>query len=336
MKEWLKRHRLLAGLLLLILLLDLGGLAFVWGKLNLLQYDENDRHDGTDAQNGGIITKVDLPEQESEENWGQEDVVNILLVGTDERVEDFSVNARSDSMIILSLNKKAKTIKLVSLQRGMGVQILDGIYAGEYDWLTHVFRYGGAELLMQTIQECLNVDVSRYVRVNLNTMEQGINVLGGVDIELTAPEAKYFTGDPMPGKRVYHAGLTHLNGREALGYARLREIDDDWHRVQRQRNVIVQCFNKLKGSNLLELNSIVDQVLPLIKTNLSKTEIASLLMMAPGFLSASVDQMTIPKAGTFTSMEGMEGRILYDVDFETNSAILYDFLYGKTGGETGE
>ena len=330
MKEWLKRHRVLAGLLLLILLLDLGGLAFVWGKLNLLQYDENDRHDGKDAQNGGIITRVDLPEEESEESWGQEDVVNILLVGTDERVADFSVNARSDSMIILSLNKEAKTIKLVSLQRGMGVPVLEGIYEGQYDWLTQIFRYGGADLLLRTIQECFNVDVDRYVRVNLNTMEQAINVLGGVDIELTAPEAEYFNNCGGGALGHFDVGMNHLDGAMGLNYARLREIDDDWHRVQRQRNVIIQCFNKVRGSNLLELNSMVDQILPLIKTNLSKTEIASLLMMAPGFLSASVDQMTIPVAGSFTSMEGMEGRTLYDVDFETNNAILYDFLYGKT------
>ena len=131
MKDWLQRHKILAVLLLLILLLDLGGLAFVWGKLNLLQYDPNDRHDGADGHPGGVITKVDIPERADEDNWGQEDVVNILLVGTDERVEEFSVNARSDSMILLSLNKEAKTIKLVSLQRGIGVPVLEGIYEGE-------------------------------------------------------------------------------------------------------------------------------------------------------------------------------------------------------------
>ena len=334
MKDWFKRHKILVGLLALILLLDLAGLAFVWGKLNLLQYDENDRHDGKDSQHGGVITRVDVPEgEETEDHWNEGDVVNILLVGTDERTEKFSLNARSDSMIILSLNKTAKTIKLVSLQRGMGVPVLEGIYEGQYDWLTHMFRYGGADLLMRTIRECFNVDVSRYVRVNLNTMEQAIDVLGGVDIELTAPEAQYFSDCAAGAWGTFHEGMTHLDGFMGLNYARLREIDDDWHRVQRQRNVIVQCFNKVRGSNLLELNSMVDRLLPLIKTNLSKGEIASLMMMAPGFLSAQVDQMTIPVEGSFTSMEGMEGRTLYDVDFETNSRILRDFLYGAGGEE---
>ena len=160
-------------------------------------------------------------------------------------------------------------------------------------------------------------------------------MLGGVDLELTAEEAQYFSDCAAGAWGSFHEGMTHLDGFMGLNYARLREIDDDWHRVRRQRNVIIQCFNKVRQSSLLELNGMVDQLLPLIKTNLTKGEIASLMMIAPGFLSASVDQMTIPVAGTFTSMEGMEGRTLYDVDFETNRQILYEFLYGKETGESG-
>lgn len=330
MKNWMKRHKILVGLLALILFVNLAGLAFVWGKLNLLQYDEGNRHDGTDAQQGGVITKVDMPEKPKEE-WGKGDVVNILLIGTDERSDRFNVNARSDSMMVLSLNKKAKTIKLVSLQRGIGVPILEGIYEGEHDWLTHVFRYGGADLLMRTIRECFNLDVSRYVRVNLHTMEQALDVLGGVDVELTAEEADFFNlcNTAQKDWKQMQSGINHLDGRLGLTYARLRAIDDDWHRVQRQRNVLTQCFNKAKTSSLSELNSMVDQILPLVMTNLSKTEIASLMLMAPGFLSADIDQMTIPVKDSYTSMEGMEGRILYDIDFEKNNSILHEFLYGK-------
>lgn len=103
------------------------------------------------------------------------------------------------------------------------------------DWLTHTFRYGGANLTMQTIRETFCVDVNRYVRVNFNTFEQIIDTIGGVDLTLSAEEAnalQYSTSTSLK------AGVNHLYGSDALLYCRLRAIDSDWVRVQRQRNTI--------------------------------------------------------------------------------------------------
>ena len=103
-----------------------------------------------------------------DQNLWNDDVLNVLLLGTDERSEEYSDNARSDCMMILSLNRKTHKIRLTSLERGIGVPI----EGQEDDWLTHTFAYGGAALTLKTIQECFDLDVDRYVRVNFNAFEQ--------------------------------------------------------------------------------------------------------------------------------------------------------------------
>ena len=138
-------------------------------------------------------------------------MLNILLIGTDERTEavndadafthlnqldgtedttEFSDNARADSMILVSLDIKDHVIRLVSIERGTGVPILLDGYENQYDWITHTFRYGGAKLTMKTVEDCFNVQVDHYVRVNFNSFVQIVNAVGGVDIDITEQEAK--------------------------------------------------------------------------------------------------------------------------------------------------
>lgn len=260
-----------------------------------------------------------------------EDVFNILLLGTDERTGGFSTNARADSIMILSLNKRDNTMKLVSLQRGMGFPVLEGQYAGQYDWLTHLFRYGGADLMLKSVREVLHVDVDYYVRVNFNTFAQLVDSVGGVDVELTAAEVAGLNGEVKTNARVknkVHEGMNHLDGYDALQYSRLRYTDSDWKRVQRQRNVIQSVVASAKDMNLLELNKMLDEVLPLVQTNLKTTDILGMISYAPAVLGQEFDQMTIPVSGTYGSMRGMGGRVLYAVDFQKNSEILHEFLYG--------
>ena len=169
MKE--KRHTgriILISILALILLLIMAAIGFYKSKIGLLQYS-----DGTISSEGTIdesdetlladsaameqqlkgLEQMDAVEAEGE-IFGSEDVFNILLIGTDERTKEFSDNARGDTCMLMSINKKTMEVKLVSFERGMGVPILSGSYQGQYDWLTHTFRYGGAALMMQEIREC--------------------------------------------------------------------------------------------------------------------------------------------------------------------------------------
>lgn len=347
----------IAVVALLVLIVGMIGVFYYKSKINLLQYS-----DGTISQQGDVDENdeellaesaameqalKDLEEKqvvEAEgEIFGDEDVFNVLLIGTDDRTKEFSDNARGDTCMLMSINKETMSVKLISFERGMGMPILDGVYQGQYDWLTHTFRYGGADLMMREIRECFKIDVQYYVRVNIYTFMQLVDSVGGVDIELTQEEANYIN-HPEGTYGEYHIqemgvadqiqtvtpGVNHLNGATAMLYARCRYIDNDWHRVERQRNVIQAAIYQTQNLNILELNSMLDQVLPLVQTNLTEKEITSLMLLAPRYQGITLDQMTIPVDGTYGSMIGMGGRSMFAVDFNQNAQILKSFIYGES------
>ena len=164
-KSFFSKHKILILLLLSILFFILLCVGLIVSKLGKLEYNDGTLSEQVVEEQQEVLNT----EEEDEENLisdeeadklgtaevilsdaelvSDEDIFNILLLGTDERTSKFSTNARADSIMILSLNKKDNTMKLVSLQRGMGFPVLEGQYEGEYDWITHLFRYGGADLM---------------------------------------------------------------------------------------------------------------------------------------------------------------------------------------------
>lgn len=334
-----------------ILLLTVAAVGTIYGyyhsKVALIQRDDG-RTEEAESISDEETEEDDLEMEEAAENLEEkepvpskqevsedEGVFNLLLIGTDERSMEFSQNARGDSCILLSIDKNTMVTHLVSFERGMGVPILEGQYEGQWDWLTHSFRYGGADLMMREIEECFKVDVDRYVRVNFNTFVQLVDAVGGVDIELTEMEAAALNGQVRTNaiaNSTVHAGENHLDGYDALQYSRLRYIDSDWRRIERQRNVIEKVITKAKGLKLSQLDAMLNTVLPLVQTNLTEGELASLAVsLVPKFSRITVEQMTIPIKGTYGSMKGMGGRTLFAVDFETNAKALQDALYVKNG-----
>lgn len=355
--KWFRKHKILTSLLLILLLLVGSVVGFVWSKLSLIDYDDGSLKDtpgiqetgsADDSQAGestedavpdqivdisGLDIREEAPELPESKIKEQDDVVNILLLGTDERTTELNAKARSDCMILVSINKTDKTVKLVSMERGMGVPVLWGEYEGQWDWMTHMFRYGGAEMVCAVVEECFRVEVDHYVRVNFTTVKTVVDAIGGVYVELSDAEAAvmsdyYYRQGKFEWANL-QAGLNYLDGGGALNFARLRSIDSDWQRVERQRKVILAAVESLKNASLKELNDLLDSVLPLIQTDMSMLEIADLMLYSPNFLRSEFDQMTIPKEGTYGGMAGMGGRGLFAVDFEVNSQILKDFLYGE-------
>ena len=271
-------------------------------------------------------TEPVIPDQEVIDD---DHVINILFIGTDDGGSGFSANARGDSCILFSINTAGDhpVVSLVSFERGMGVPILEGQYEGQWDWLTHTFRYGGAELMLKEIQYCFNLDVDYYVRVNFNSFIAGIDAIGGVDVYMDWEEANYFIENFGYSATV---GTNHLDGRNALRYARLRAIDSDWQRIERQREVIESALNQLKKLDLADADALINQLLGLVRTNMDESIITELLLLLPSLPQATVQQMTIPQDGTYGGMIGMGGRSLFAADFEVNSRILREFLYGVT------
>lgn len=273
-----------------------------------------------------------IPEAEIQEDDG---IVNILLLGTDSYDGKLTQYARSDCMILVSINKTEKTVKLVSLERGMGVYMESGEKAGKWDLLTHAFRWGGAALVCDCVENHLRVEVDHYVRVTFNTVRTVVDSIGGIYMDMTKAEADalnvHFAVKGKMELATLKEGSNYLNGEAALQFARLRRIDSDWQRVERQRKVILAAVDALKGASLKQLNELLDTTLPLIQTDMSVLDIADLMLYAPNFLESEFDQMTIPKSGTYGYKSGITG---FAVDYEVNSQILRDFLYGTEEEET--
>lgn len=342
MKKVKRSVIVIISIILALLLLLTSGVVFYLSKLNLIKFSDGKTSaaDGLEINDSETLDEAsrmdeaiaDLEEKDSVDATGEiykdSNYFNILLIGTDEHVDYFSENARGDSCMILSIGKKDGSMKLISLERGMGVPILDGKYKGSYDWLTHTFRYGGADLMMREVRECFKVDVERYIRVNFATFKQGIESVGGIDMNLTKAEADYI--NLYTKSKKYSEGLNHLDGQGALGYARCRKIDSDWHRIERQRNVIQAVVTKTKDLSITELNDLLNNVLPIVQTNLTKLEITELLLLAPKYRGVTMQQMTIPIKGSYGGMRGLGGRSLFSVDFDTNSKALREFIYGVT------
>ena len=167
--------------------------------------------------------------------------------------------------------------------------------------------------------------------MNMHTFAQLVDSVGGVDVELTATEAAGLNGEVRTNgqaKNKVYEGLNHLDGYDAMEYCRLRYTDSDWKRVQRQRNVIQSIVSSTEDMSLLKINNMMDMVLPLVQTNLTTMDILSLISYVPAVLGQEFEQMTIPAQGTYGSMKGLGGRNLYAVDFQKNSEILHEFLYG--------
>ena len=336
------------SIVLLLTIMTLLGWAYYNSKLDLIQYDDGSKEIDTStsyAIDNDELDIADLPDAPEDVDasggieilegdiYHDDNVVNILLLGTDERTDEFNENARADAIMVMSLNTKEHTIKLISIERGIGVPVP----GRNDDWITHTFRYGGAALTMQTVRDCFKLDVERYVRVNFNVVSKAIDKIGGVDIELTQAEAEHLNSakknyyESGSDIQTVHAGTNHLNGDTAMAYARIRKIDSDWKRIERQRTVIQAAINQVKNSDIFTLNALADAILPMVQTNLTKAEITRLMLEVPAFLSegSKMKQMTIPTYETCWNSVGVDGRKMIGVDFEANAQILREFFYGS-------
>lgn len=268
----------------------------------------------------------------------EEGVTNILLIGNDSR--ENGEDGRSDAMILLSISNKTKKIYMTSLLRDMYVEI-----PGHKDnRLNAAYSYGGAELLMETIEKNFDIHISRYVLVNFEAFANLVDAVGGVDLELTGKEVEYVNGylveynillgrpegtdyfDDLSG------GMVHLNGPQALAYCRNRYIGTDFGRTERQRKVLTEVIHKLPKGVLTNPKGLIDGLMPNLTTNLTQAECYRLSLMAPKILTYDIIQNSIPIEGTYKDATHRKMSVL-EVDFEANKKFLQENLYG-TGDST--
>lgn len=318
--------RVLLSILLVLLLLAGGLFLFIQVKL-------------------GQINRIfpGQPGSSSSENWEEQDwdqagiatsvkgVANVLLVGQDTRSGE---RERSDSMIIISVNKNTDQITMVSLMRDLYVDI-PGYGMCK---LNAAYQFGGFELLDQTIAENLGVFIDYNVEVDFSGFKDIVNTLGGIDVELNAEEAEYLNGGGVrwTNGRVHDVqeGWNHLDGEAALDYARMRHVGNaDFDRTNRQRVVLNTIFDELKDANWFKLLEVYDSVAANITTDMNNTQILNIAFSAYSMKKQELNSYRIPADNMYTDsyIDGW-GEVLEVNDWDATRELLWDYLYSTDGG----
>lgn len=248
-------------------------------------------------------------------------VKNILLIGCDAR-GDVEGN-RSDTMILLSIDTKTRKLKLTSFLRDSYVYIPEKGYSNK---LNAAFSYGGQETLIDTLEYNFGVHIDNYVMVDFNAFRQLVNLLGGITVDgVTEKEAKYMReAVKIPSVK---AGTNKMNGKTALWYCRIRYIDNDFRRTERQRKVISAIIKKATKTDIITLIGICKKVLPNVSTDIPSTELMTLAVNAAlRYLWYDIDQQQIPADGEWAD-RWVGSQQVVALDFEANKKILKEFIY---------
>ena len=262
-------------------------------------------------------------------------IENILLIGLDGTNDKFP--KRSDTMIILTIDKLNKSLKLTSLARDTLVKIPG---RGE-ETLTHAYAYGQEELLMQTINENFDLDIKDYAVVNFKSFIDIVDIIGGVDINVNEKEIHHLNEvikecygvnheDTKNIEYITSSGNHNLNGYQALAYARIRKLDTIYKRDERQRLILTNIAHKLSDVSISKYPQIAKSILRHIKVNIAFNKIIDLAFIAHELASYDISQLEFP-----ISEYREEGRIgekgTYVVKWDKNKNIelLHQFIYGN-------
>ena len=260
------------------------------------------------------------------------DVFNLLLIGSDTRVQGGT--GRSDSMILVSINRKEKKVTFTSFLRDIYLQI-PGISQGNR--LNAANAYGGPNLLLETIQRNFDIRIDRYISLDFFSFMQFIDRIGGVEIDVSPEEiqtANSYIREinvskslPEDDGILKSSGMQTLNGKQALSYARIRYVGNgDFERTDRQHRILSAVLSKLKTRNLYELNGLLNTSLPSVTTNLSRGELFSLVLLLPTLSDYTVNSWHVPVDGTFSYLS-VRGMSVIKIDFSKNMEEIQRKIY---------
>ena len=266
----------------LVFLLVVGIIVLLIGTMNFLntQLDK--------------ITREEINRNELNINEGvREDLEgyrNILLLGIDARDMNSDENTRSDAMIIVSIDKETREIRMVSIYRDTYLDLGERV---GLDKLTHAYFYGGAQQTVASINRNMDLNIEEFIVVNWKAVADAVDALGGVEIDVQESELnelnKYIneTARTTGGsnEKVEKAGKQTLNGVQAVTYSRIRKdsVEGDRRRNERMKILIKAAFDKMKTMGVTELDDMTNLVLPQIKTNMTNVEMLELLLDFPAY-----------------------------------------------------
>lgn len=259
-------------------------------------------------------------------------VRNILIIGTDTR--SVTDSGRADTVILMSINYKTRKVTLTSFMRDSYVNIPNNGWSK----LNASYRWGGAELLMDTLELNFHVSVDYYVFVNFESFAAIVDSVGGVKLTVTddeaiamqAPMAEINDIKGLPSNKdfIISGGTYNMNGNQALAYARIRYVGrSDFQRTERQREVVRKIIEKAKGSGLGGLNNFATACAENIVTNMSKSEMFKLAMVLPYVATFEFEELRIPADDMYSGATLDDGQQVLQIDFDANIALIENNVY---------
>lgn len=258
--------------------------------------------------------------------------INILLLGTDSRTEEHY--SRTDTMIVLSINPDASRVKLTSLMRDLWVDIPG--HGGQK--LNAACVYGGPELTMRCVNENFGLNIHSYVLVNMQCLASIVDSLGGIPMDVSEAEAdainKLFRDDLNANdENAYFAGeavaagqQVVLNGKQALAFARIRSLDSDYARTDRQRLLLTTIARQLQGQDMIALAGIVMNTMQYVETNMTFDDIMTLVGTCMKADLDALSELRLPADGTYQSGT-FGGTWCIKADYAANAELLRRFIY---------
>lgn len=262
-----------------------------------------------------------------------ESIVNIALFGVD-LGDDWTNYGRSDSIMIMSINKKAGTVKLISILRDTKAEI-EGY---EPQKINAAYQNGGPTLAIKTINSNFHLNIKDYVSVNFGELTQLIDSMDGVDIEITADEAAVINSSGIydednnyagPIGETVTEGYAHLNGAQALAFARIRKLDSDYYRADRQHKVLTALLTKVKEMKTSEYPKFIHELMNVSETSLDSSDILSLMSVASK--KVTLESYTVPdpefEANLFGGLDET-GSWVWIYDLEKAAERIKSIIYG--------
>ena len=258
-----------------------------------------------------------------------EDVITIALLGSDFS-ELYDVSA-ADATMILSIDSKNNNIKLCSLMRDIYLDLPQG---GKMN-LNYTILDGGPSSILKTINYNFNLKIDKFIQVDLKRLPKIIDALGGVEIEITTEELQYINKyidnidkhNETTTEHIYNTGKQLLNGTQASAYCRIRyTAGRDFKRTERQRDVLNALFVKFKDVNLTEVPALINDILPLVTTNLSNSEIISISTKALNMGLNNIEQGRFPSDANIISA-GFTDMYHTNIDIEGTTKELHKFIF---------
>lgn len=278
------------------------------------------------------VTPEPTPTPDPNDPLAQADVYSILLLGSDDRYN--ATEARTDSMMLITINKTKKQISLTSFLRDSYVFIPE--YG--YQRLNAANVFGGPQRTIDTILYNFGVTADNFACVNFFTFMDVVDSIGGIEIGLDDVDVysiNNWVGDPYLAvnwdrrTRLEFTSDGHytLNGIQALAYCRSRDVGGDLRRAEQQRRVIEKVWEKAKGLSLKELMNLAEVVFPQIYTDVDELTCLSLLATMANYKDYTIVQQQIPADGTFEFTQTADGASVLGINFEANREILQELLY---------